>query len=326
MSNEKKITRRGFLGGSLAAAGLAAGAGILTPADAMAAAKNKKAKRSIRFAHMTDIHLEPKRNAPAGLTVALKHIHSQKDKPEIIITGGDNIMDSLGADENWTNIQYATLKEVFAKECKLPVKWCIGNHDCWGWDQRNSKTTSNEELWGKKKVIKELGLENRYYAFDAGNWRIIILDSTHIDSDVYTAKFDDEQYNWLVGELQSSKDKYVCLINHIPILSAAVLLDGDNEKTGRWCMPDEWMHLDSRKLVNLFWQNKNVKLCISGHLHLLEHIVYNNVSYVCDGAISGAWWGGAFQQCQEGYGLFDLYEDGTFNHQYIDYGWEVKKA
>jgi 3',5'-cyclic AMP phosphodiesterase CpdA len=244
----------------------------------------------------------------------------------MIITGGDNIMDSLGADENWTNIQYATLKEVFAKECKLPVKWCIGNHDVWGWDQRNSKTTSNEELWGKKRAVKEFGLENRYYAFDAGNWRIIILDSTAQDDSVYTARFDDEQFNWLAGELQSNKGKHICLINHIPILSAAVLLDGDNERSGRWCMPDEWMHLDSRKLVDLFWQNKNVKLCISGHLHLLERVVYNNVTYICDGAVCGAWWGGAFQQCEEGYGIFDLYEDGTFDHQYIDYGWEVKKV
>jgi 3',5'-cyclic AMP phosphodiesterase CpdA len=326
MANEKKITRRGFLGGSIAAAGIAAGAVILNPSGTMAAAKSKKAKRSIRFAHMTDIHLEPKRNAPAGLAAALRHIQSQKDKPQMIITGGDNVMDCLGADENWANIQFATLKEVFAKECRLPVKWCIGNHDVWGWDKKNSKTTGSEELWGKKKAVKEFGLENRYYAFDAGNWRIIILDSAHIDNDVYTAKFDDEQYDWLVKELENSKGKYVCLVNHIPLLSAAVLLDGDNIKEGRWILPHQWMHLDTRKLVDLFWQHKNVKLCISGHLHLWERLEYNNVSYVCDGAVCAAWWGGAFQQCQEGYGLFDLYDDGTFDHQYVDYGWEVKKA
>jgi len=327
MSNDSKITRRGFIGSSLAiAAGVAGGTNILMP-TAAAAAGNRKAKRSIRFAHFTDIHLEPKRNAPAGLAAALQHAQSQKDKPEMIITGGDHFMDLLGAQDNWTQVQIDTLKEVLAKECKLPMKFCVGNHDVWGWDKNYSKTTGTEELWGKKRFLKEFNLENRYYAFDAGKWRIIILDSTHIDDkDVYTAKFDDEQYNWLVQQIESNKDKYICLVNHIPILSAAVLLDGDNVKDGRWMLPDEWMHLDTQKLVGLFWKNQNVRLCISGHLHLLERLVYNNVNYVCDGAVCAAWWGGAFQQCEEGYGLFDLYDDGTFDHQYIDYGWKVEKA
>jgi len=323
-----KISRRGLLGGSLtAAAGLMAGASVFTP-EVLAAPKiGDPKKRSIRFAHFTDIHLEPKRNAPAGLTAALKHVQSQKDKPEMIITGGDNVMDLLGADENWAKVQLETFKEVIAKECKLPIKYCVGNHDVWGWDKKNSRTKGDEPLWGKGRFLKELGLEERYYAIDAGKWKILMLDSTHIDEkDVYTAKFDNTQYEWLVKQLESNQDKYICLINHIPILSAAVLLDGDNIKDGRWTLPDEWMHLDTHRLVELFVKNKNVKLCISGHLHLLERLEYNNVTYICDGAVCAAWWGGPFHQCQEGYGLFDLYEDGTFEHQYIDYGWEVKKA
>ncbi|MFA5292298.1 MAG: metallophosphoesterase [Phycisphaerae bacterium] len=329
MSKDTNLTRREFLGGSLAIAAGAAGAGVLRPSQTLAASGIKKTakKRSIRFAHMTDIHLEPKRNAPDGLTAALRHVESLKDRPEVIITGGDNVMDLLGAQDNWAKVQIDTLKEILAKECQLPIKFCVGNHDIWGWDKKNSLTTGSEELWGKARFVKEFGLENRYYAFDAGKWRIIMLDSTHADEkDVYTAKFDDEQYNWLVNQLQSNKDKHICLINHIPILSAAVLLDGDNLKQGRWTLPDEWMHLDTHKLVDLFWQNKNVKLCISGHLHLLERLEYNNVTYICDGAVCGAWWGGAFHQCEEGYGLFDLYDDGTFDHQYIDYGWEVKQT
>jgi len=321
--NIGKINRRQLLGGSIVAglAGLS-----LFSSSANAAIGKRKPKRSIRFAHMTDIHLEPKRNAPNGLTAALKHIHAQKDKPDMIITGGDNVMDMLRCDANWADTQINLLKEIFAKECKLPVKFCIGNHDSWGWDKK-SGTKGNEELWGKDRFVKAMGLENRYYSFDAGNWRIFVLDSTHIDEkDAYTAKFDDEQFNWLAEQLKNSQDKHVCLINHIPILSAAVLLDGENEKNGRWTLPDEWMHLDSRKLVDLFWQNKNVKLCISGHLHLQERLEYNNVTYICDGAVCGAWWGGAFHQCQEGYGLFDLYEDGSFGFEYVDYNWEVKKA
>ena len=44
-----------------------------------------------------------------------------------------------------------------------------------------------------------------------------------------------------------------------------------------------------------------------------------------DGAVSGNWWKGHFHEFAEGYGVFDLFPDGTFEHQYVTYGWEAKK-
>lgn len=320
------ITRRGFIRGStVAMLGLMAGSGCCAgkPSGFVADAVLKK-RRSIRFAHFTDIHMEPKLRAPEGLAAALRHAQSLKDRPDMIITGGDHVMDSLGADDNWTGIQYATLKKVFAEECKLPVKFCVGNHDAWGWDKKNSKTTGQEEFWGKKRIIKELGLPNRYYSFDAGNWHIILLDSTYPSDNVYTARLDDEQLVWFKEQLESFKKSNICIVSHIPILSAAAFLDGDNEKTGRWTLPDQLMHLDARKLKNWFSNEPNVKLCISGHLHLVDRVLYNNVTYICDGAVCGAWWKGRHYECNEGYGVFDLYDDGSFEHQYISYGWKAK--
>jgi Icc protein len=317
------ITRRQFVGGATAAA-LALAAGR---ARAMAGPVSRKGRKNrvIRFAHLSDIHVEPKKGAPEGLTTALRHVQALEDKPEMIITGGDNIMDCLGADDNWTNIQFKLLKDIFAKECRLPVKHCIGNHDVWGWDKKNSKTTGNEKLWGKKRAVYELDLPNRYYSFDKGPWRIIILDSTYPDNSVYTARLDDEQFEWLEKELETHSNSHVCIISHIPILSAAAFLDGDNEKSGRWTLPDEWMHLDARKIKNLFLEHPNVRLCISGHMHMVDKVLYNDVTYICDGAVSGAWWKGNHYEFEEGYGLFDLYDDGTFDYEYIAYGWEPKE-
>jgi len=202
------------------------------------------------------------------------------------------------------------------------MKFCIGNHDAWGWDKKNSKTTGLEEFWGKKRIIKELGLPNRYYSFDAGSWHIILLDSTYPSEHVYTARLDDEQFLWLKQELESFKESNVCIISHIPILSAAAFLDGDNEQTGRWVVPDQWMHMDARKIKDLLANYSNVRLCISGHLHLVDRVQYNNVTYICDGAVCGAWWGGKHYECDAGYGIFDLYADGSFEHRYITYGWK----
>lgn len=321
------ITRRGFIRNSTAVMlGLIASGGCnaAKPTGFVADGVLEK-RRSIRFAHFTDIHVEPQRDAPEGLAMALHHAQSLKDRPDMIITGGDNIMESLGADDNWTETQYRVLKEVFAKECKLPVKFCVGNHDVWGWDKKKSKTTGQEELWGKKRVIKELGLPNRYYSFDVGNWHIILLDSTYPGKNsVYTARLDEEQFGWLKQELELFKKSHLCVISHIPLLSAATFLDGKNEKTGRWTLPVELMHLDARNLKDLFAYYPSVKLCISGHLHLVDRVLYNNVTYICDGAVCGAWWRGRHYECDEGYGVFDLYDDGSFEHQYVSYGWKAK--
>lgn len=326
---EKKtsVTRRELIGSSiLAAAALSGGCAVHTTAGKAEPGRKKNAKRTVRFAHMTDLHIEPKRKAPEGLATALRHIQALPDKPEMVITGGDHVMCVMGADDNWANVQYSLVKEIFDKECKLPVKYCIGNHDVWGWDKKSGKTTGEEALWGKKRPVHEFNLPNRYYAFDQGPWRIIMLDSTHFSDDVYTAKLDEEQYVWLAKELADHSNQHVCIVSHIPIISAVAVLDGENDKSGQWVIPHQWVHLDTRKLVELFHQHKNVKLCISGHLHLVERIELNGVTYICDGAVCGAWWQGAYHQCPAGYGIFDLYEDGTFAHDYIDYGWIPEKA
>jgi 3',5'-cyclic AMP phosphodiesterase CpdA len=233
-------------------------------------------------------------------------------------------MDSLGASDSWTGAQFALFKKILAKECKLPVKFCIGNHDVWGWDKEKSKTTGEEPLWGKKRAVQELNLTNRYYSFDIKPWHIIILDSTYPDNAaIYTARLDDEQFEWLKQELETYKNMHVCIISHIPILSVAAILDGDNEKSGHWSLPAGWMHIDARKIKNLFLMYPNVRLCISGHMHMVDRVLYDDVTYICDGAVCGAWWKGKNYEFDAGYGIFDLYDDGTFGHQYINYGWKA---
>ncbi len=281
----------------------------------------QKLQRVIRFAHFTDIHMEPKRNAPEGLAQALRHMQALADRPTLLITGGDHVMDSFSAKEPWVATQYETLKKVFREHCDLPIKYCIGNHDVWGGNKKYSETTGLEPYWGKQRPIHEFGMPGRYYSFSQEPWHFIILDSTYpIDGD-YIARLDEEQYGWLENELAAHKDQYIVIISHIPILSAAVFYDGDNAKDGYWSIPRGWMHLDSKRLKDLFGRYPNVKLCISGHLHLVDRVEYNGVVYICDGAICAAWWSGNYMECDEGYGVFDLYSDGTFAHQYISYGW-----
>jgi 3',5'-cyclic-AMP phosphodiesterase len=259
------------------------------------------------------------------LAQALRHMQAMDDKPELLITGGDHVMDSFAETDKVATAEFNLLKDILKKECKIPIKYCIGNHDLCGWDKKASKTTGKEEFWGVKRPVHEFDMPGPYYSFDVKNWHFIILENIMSDGkDSYIAKLDDEQFNWLSNELEKNKNKYIAIISHAPILSAAVFFDDkESEKSGDWSVYRGEMNIDARKLKDLFYKYPGVKLCISGHLHLLDTVIYNGVTYTCDGAVCGAWWGGGYQETTEGFGVFDLYSDGTFKHKYVTYGWKA---
>ena len=154
-----------------------------------------------------------------------------------------------------------------------------------------------------------------------------MLDSTQpgVKPGSYTAYLDDEQFDWLGKDLAAVKAATpVLVMSHIPILSAAAFFDGENAKSGDWRVPGAWMHIDAAKIKDLFAKHPNVKVCLSGHLHLVDRVDYNGVTYLCDGAVCGGWWKGNYHECAPGYAVLDLYPDGSFERQYVTYGWEPK--
>ncbi|MBN1816691.1 MAG: metallophosphoesterase [Sedimentisphaerales bacterium] len=319
-----ELTRRkfvGVVGSALAVLGLTKTS--IVRADKVRPAPRKQARRILRLAHMTDIHVQPERWADKGLTACLRHIQDLKDRPSLILTGGDTVMDSFGQDEQRTSTQWNLYRSILKSECSVPVRSCIGNHDVWGWNRKDSKTTGDEPLWGKKRAVHELNIPDRFYSFDQAGWHFIMLDATSSDGrDGYVARLDDEQFDWLSRDLaRTPVSSPVLVVSHEPILSAAAFFDGDNEESGDWKVPAAWMCIDARRLKDLFKDHPNVKLCLSGHLHLVDRVDYCGVSYICDGAVCAGWWKGDYQECDEGYGLIDLYDDGSFAHQYVSFDW-----
>ncbi len=51
--------------------------------------------------------------------------------------------------------------------------------------------------------------------------------------------------------------------------------------------------------------------------------MYNGVTYISNGAVSGNWWKGKRYATQNGYAMVNLYDDGSFNNEYVTYGWNV---
>lgn len=319
------ITRRGVI---KAAAGATAGAALWSGVG-MAQVRGqadtvKPRRRVLRFAHLTDIHVKPERGAGDGMVAALHHAQSLDDPPELIFNGGDGIMDALGATKSRTQLQWDLWHSILKNECSLPVEHCIGNHDIWGWYQDKSETTGDEPMWGKAWALEGYGLDKPYRSFDRAGWHFIVLDSVQLreGGGAYTAKLDDEQFEWLAEDLQKvDAATPIIVISHIPIVSVTPAFFRDYFKDNKTQVPGALLHTDMHRIKDLFYRHKNVRLCLSGHIHLVDRVEYLGVTYICGGAVSGAWWGGNWHECDEGYGVIDLYDDGGFGYQYVPYGW-----
>lgn len=271
--------------------------------------------RVLRIAHLTDVHLKNQFDAPAKFVKCLHHVQQQTPKVDLILNGGDIVFDMNKENIGTINDQWKLTNSVLKEECSLPINYCLGNHDIW-WNENDK----GQALYGKEYSMDQLKLSKPYYSMVKNGWKFIILDSVHLDIDGtwYIGKLGDEQFAWLENELkQTDKAMPVLVMSHIPILTATLMVE-DNI-INKWTMLGGDMHTDTSKIIKLFYQHPNVKLCLSGHIHLRDKVVYNNVTYICNGAVSGAWWEGNRRETAPGYGLIDLYSDGSFEESYVNY-------
>lgn len=314
------ISRRQILAG-LGATGLGA-TGLLTassPAFGTATTPARLGRtRVLRLAHLTDTHVQPEKGGGEGMAACLRHVqtaYSGADKPEFILFGGDNLMNVDSAEgAARAPLQLDLWKSVLKNECSLAYSIAIGNHDVLGLNPTD----------GKKWAVDAFGLSARYYTFDRSGWRFLVLDSTSPEEGGYKGRIDAEQLAWISKTLDDTpKTTPVCILSHIPILGVCVFFDGDLIKTGNWQVPGSWMHVDAKPLKDIFYQHKNVRLCLSGHIHLADVCDYLGVRYACNGAVSGAWWGGSYHEFAPGYALVDLYDDGSSEIEFVTYGWEA---
>lgn len=316
--SRRRCLELGALGGAAAVAAPFAKAVAAAPLPSGA-----ERKRVLRFAHLTDVHIEPELKAAAGAAQCLHHAQSLAEPAELIVTGGDVVFDVFGVDQARTDLLAKLWRDTLKNECSLPVRAAIGNHDIRPWGK--SDAVGGE---GKAWAVNFLGIERRYYAFDQAGWRFIVLDTVQPDGDVYTGKLDAEQRAWLETELkQLAGAKPVVIVSHIPILTLTTLI-ADNKRyaEGEISVPASWMLQDGTSIHELLREHANVKLCLSGHMHLLDRCELDGVTYLCGGAVCANWWKGPRQKVDEGYGLVDLFDDGHFDYAYTPYGWNAEPA
>ncbi|WP_276500837.1 metallophosphoesterase family protein [Terrimonas pollutisoli] len=285
--------------------GLGAGAIAIGGDQSFANGQERRKKKVLHVAHITDIHIRPEHNAPARFRKCMDEI--KQHRIDFFLNGGDTIyaadykhITRERVDEQW-QIWQACRNELKGYE----VHSCLGNHDMW-W----AAPSKDDAMYGKNHVVKQLDIPHRYYSFDKKGWHFIILDSNNQNA----GSLDEEQRKWLEEDLAKLPvgTPVICL-SHYPILAVCTILDGGN-------------HTDSKYISELFFKHKDKKItCLSGHIHLQDSAQYNGVNYFCNGALSGFWWEDGdkdsagkyyYKQTAPGYAIVELFEDGTVENSY----------
>lgn len=146
--------------------------------------------------------------------------------------------------------QELALREMagYFKECQKNYYTVIGNHD-----------TAME----KHKFCEIIGMPHRYYSFEEGEFKFIVLDASMNSKDApYPEKemnwrisyIDDKQIKWLQNELENT-DKSVFIIMH------ELLYYKDTKTT------DDLVVINRDEVIEVLEKSGKVKAIVSGHWH-----------------------------------------------------------
>jgi len=325
----QNLDRRSFT----ALSGLAALGGMLglpgratqaAPGTAPGTAPKPTGARALRFAHFTDLHITPDRDSEPGMKKAFET--AQSDGIEMILTGGDLIMDSFAAKRAQVDREWALLHELFAKHCKVPVEHCLGNHDIFGWCRSKADMKGDEPDYGYARALAEIKAASRWRSFDRAGWHFIVLSSVEPDPKDecgYLAYLNDEQRAWLEKDLASTALPTV-VVSHVPIITVTPAVRGGEteRKNDKTVISGGLVHLDAPTVHGVFRSSGKVKLVLSGHTHLIDRCEADGVTYACNGAVSGGWWRPTKTYCDPCYALVDLMSDGSFTLEVKPTGWK----
>lgn len=280
--------------------------------------------RSLRIAHITDVHILDQRNAETAFASVIHDINALPDKPDFILNTGDTVMDENRQTKETVTTRWNSWRKA-AGDSKVRIYSALGNHDVWtGPDEQLDAVYKNDKRYGKQWAMDMLSMPARFYSFESKGWQFIALDSIN-GTGGYS--LDEAQFEWLQAELANlPANRPVCVFNHVPILSmGALLYHTQRTPIAEARFPSADMHLDHQRIKNLFFKHKNVKLCLSGHVHYVDAIDYLGVRYMCNGAVSGNWWRESFilDEFPPVYSIIDLYEDGTSVCQHVYYKYQV---
>jgi len=269
---------------------------------------------SFKFAFLTDIHVQPEKNAAEGFQAAIREVNSLN--PEFVITGGDLIMDALGVSYERADSLF-TLYESLTEEFTMPVYNTLGNHEVFGIYEKSGIDPAHPEY---RYGMYEKRLGEAYYSFDHKGWHFMVLNSVvETEERRYIGMIDNEQIEWIRQDLLDvAPSTPIVISTHIPFITVFTQI-----LYGEYAPDYHGLVVENAKDVLDLFIGHNLKLVLQGHLHYLEDIEVNGIHFITGGAVSARWWNGSNHGVEEGFLLVHAKGD-DFCWEYIDYGWEVE--
>ena len=319
-----RISRREFVSRvAVLTGGLTAGLRV-----DQAAASEESNSNSLRVVFATDSHLmvNNQLRSEDGLKAALLAIEDLKPKPELILFGGDLTHESPELDFPAAEQLIDRFLKVWQDHTDVPTCYTFGNHHLVG--TKNASVNHDDPRFGKGLYRMRLGLERTYYAFRNSGWRFIVLDDVLPEPDgSYVGQFAEEQLAFLRNELRTDAQTPTVLCGHIPSVSVLpnLSINGATKANGaQFDTPASLVAQNTSDLHQVLTETAgNVKLVLAGHLHHLEQVQIDGLSFINGGAICGNWWKGAQKGCPEGFTVLDLSSDGRVAAEYRSYGWKI---
>jgi hypothetical protein len=199
----KDLSRRDVIRGGL----FAGAAAVLSPSIVLARDEPRAPARTgaaLRFAHLTDMHVQPELRADRGYAAALRSLHKLYPVPQFIITGGDHVMDTFGQDAARSKLQWDLYQNVLNDNWDRAAYPTIGNHDVWAWGKEQQHLDATTMGYGKATACERFKLSKSYHSFDAGGWHFVCLDNIARRKFGYFGSLDDEQADWLIRDLEGA--------------------------------------------------------------------------------------------------------------------------
>lgn len=277
--------------------------------------QEEEEKELFSVVFMTDIHIQPERNAVEGFTMAIEAANDLE--PDFIITGGDLVMDALAADYERASSLFDLYNQVITA-ADMPVYNTMGNHDIFGIAGTGGAVPSDPG-YGEAMYTERIG--ESYYSFLYKGWKFMILNSAEDNGEgSYYGFIDDQQMDWIRQELlETDRAIPIVITTHIPFRStlASIYLDyGGIDMSARFVT-------NGGDVLELF-ENHNLKLVLQGHHHFVEDDLSEGVHFITGGAVSGSSWWGPYLIFEEGFVHLTFTAD-DFSWRYADYGWDAPK-
>jgi hypothetical protein len=186
----------------------------------------------------------------------------------------------------------------------MPIFQVMGNHDYTyfkaGQPLEADETSSTPNMKAQRAFEEVFGPID--YSWNRGDVHFVCMRNMQWNSNAssaseYTARFTDQQYEWLKQDLAAvSKDKMVILCVHIPVAD----------------MSRQYASLNVQNVINLLKQFKEAHI-MSGHTHYSRNVpTFNDGIYEhVHAAVSGCWWYSNVNGdgSPNGYGVYEI--DGT---------------